>query len=370
MKKPRVALVHDYLVTFGGAERVLVALHEIWPTAPVYLLAVDKHRLGQHWSLFRNWDLRPSWWQKLPFSSQLISPFRFLLPYIWESFNLNDYDLVVSSSAWAMSKAVLTLPGSKHICYCHTPPRFLYHYPGARLKKKGLIRWYATIVNARLREYDYISSQRVDALVANSHEVAERIQKFWRRTAKVIPPPIDYPKILTRQPKKDFYLYVSRLVAYKHPFLAIKACQQLGRKLVIVGSGPLASKVKQMAANNPNIDYRGHVDDISLQRLYQQARAVIFPVESEDFGMVPLEAAAWGTPTIAYFSGGAKETILPQKTGLYFHKLTSQTLLVTLRRFEKQTWSSTSCRRWAARFRRERFKQRFAHFAEKILATG
>jgi len=364
----RVALVHDYLVTFGGAERVLLALHDIWPQAPVYVSLVSRQGLGRHWRQFRKWDLRVSWFQKVPFSRRLISPLRFLLPYIWESFDLSDYDLVVSSSSWAMSKAVITGPGTKHFCYCHTPPRFLYHYPAARpWQKYRIISMYANMINNRLRLYDYATSQRVDYFLANSHEVAGRIAKFWRRKSEVVYPPIDVPRKLPKVSKKDFYLYVSRLVSYKHPLLAIRVCKQLKKKLVVVGSGPLAKDVALAAQNSSFIDYRGHVDDRQLKKLYCQAKAVIFPSESEDLGMRPLEAAAWGTPTIGYYSGGIKETIIPGKTGMFFKRMTSSALAAAIKEFEKKAWSSRACRDWARHFRTSEFQTRLVKFIETRL---
>ena len=367
-KKWRVALVHDYLVTFGGAERVLLALHQIWPEAPVYLALVDPQGLGRHWSYFKNWDLRPSWFQHLPQAKKLISPLRFLLPLIWASFDFSAYDLVISSSAWAMAKGVITPPETKHICYCHTPPRFLYHYPGARpWQKYWPVKIYAAIVNHFLRFYDYLTSQRVDYFIANSREVAARIEKFYRRKAVVIPPPVvsQLPRI--KKTKKDFYLYVGRLVAYKHPELAILACQRLKRKLVVVGEGPLREKVEKLSQAESNIRYLGRVSDQKLWQLYQQCRAVIFPVEKEDFGIVPLEAAAFGKPTIAYFSGGAKETVLEGKTGIFFCQLTCEALMEAIEKFEKESFSPTFCQQWAKKFSQENFQKRILKFvAEKL----
>ncbi len=370
--KLKVALVHDYLVDFGGAERVLIALHEIWPQAPVYLALVNPQGLGRHWAQFRHWVLRPSWFQKLPFASRLISPFRFLLPYIWESFDLSGYDLVISSSAWAMSKAVITAPHTLHICYCHTPPRFLYHYPSARhWQKYFLIRFYANFINHRLRLYDYASSQRVDYFIANSREVARRVAKFWHRRAIVIRPPINFPSRLAGRKKQDFYLYASRLVSYKHPLLAIRACQKMKRKLVVVGKGPMVPQVADLANKSRYVQYLGHVSDKRLWELLQQARAVIFPVEKEDLGMVPLEAAAMGTPTIGYYSGGVKETIKRGKTGLFFHQLSVSSLAAAIRRFEKQKWSSRSCRLWARHFSVANFQSRLRRLVRiKLNAAG
>ncbi len=366
----RVALVHDYLVAFGGAERVLTALHEIFPEAPVYLAIADKEKMGNNWAKFKNWDIRTSWFQKIPGASKLISPFRFILPWIWESFDFSEYDLVISSSAWAMPKAIITDPGTTHICYCHTPPRFLYGYPQARYwTKYWPIKFYSALVNHFLRPYDFISSQRVDYFISNSQEVAKRIKKFYNREATVIQPPINQPKL---KPKKDqgkekFYFFASRLCSYKHPEIAIKACQQLGRRLYVSGSGPLKKKVEALCSKSEKTKYLGRVSDKKLWQLYRDCRAFLHPIESEDFGMMPLEAASVGTPTIAYHSAGAKETVKSGETGLFFHELTPASLAEAIEKFEKQNFSAEDCKDWSEQFSKEKFKQRIRDFVGKRL---
>ncbi len=334
-KKLKVALVHDYLITFGGAERVLIALHKIWPKAPVFVAICKPKMMGQSWRNFADWKIQTSWFQKIPFASKLISPLRFLLPLIWESFDFSDYDLVISSSAWAMSKGVLTKPETLHLCYCHTPPRFLYQYPEARkFTHFWLVRFYALIINHFLRIYDFISSQRVDVFVANSRQVALRIKKFYRKKALVVNPPINLPKTISNK-KGNYFLFVSRLVSYKHPQLAIKACAKLNLPLKIVGDGPLAGEVKKLAKNFQQIEYLGKVSDQKLNQLYENCRTVIFPAEDEDFGIVPLEAAGFGKPVIALYSGGTRETVIEGKTGLFFFKPTVNALVKALKKFQK-----------------------------------
>lgn len=370
MKKLKVALVHDFLVAFGGAERVLVAFHEIWPEAPVYLAVLDPKGLGRHWQVFKNWNLKTSWFQKIPWARKLISPFRFLLPLIWKSFDFSDYDLVVSSSSWAISKGISVPEKTFHLCYCHTPPRFLYAYPEARKwTKYWLVRAYGAIINHFLRFYDYQTAQKVDLFVANSEEVAQRIKKFYRRNSIVIQPPIEKFKTdLKKKKKSDFYFYSSRLYSYKHPELAIKACQKLGRKLIVAGDGALRKKVEAMAALDPKITYLGWVSDQKLWRLYRDCKALIYPLESEDFGMMPLEAASMGAPTIGYYSGGVKETILEGKTGLFFRQLTVDSLAEAIKKFEKMKFSSLACRKWAQKFSKENFKKRIKSLVDKNLS--
>jgi glycosyltransferase involved in cell wall biosynthesis len=371
MKDLKIALVHDYLVAFGGAERVLIALHEIWPDAPVYLAIKDKEKLGDNWQFFQDWDIRTSWFQKVPGASKLISPMRFILPLIWESFDFSDYDLVITSSAWAMPKAIVTKPETTHICYCHTPPRFLYGYPLSRhWMKYWPVRVYSAIINHFLRPYDYISSQRVDHFISNSHEVAGRIKKFYNRKATVIQPPINQPKTGTKEKKskEKFYFFASRLSSYKHPEIAIKACQQLGRKLYVSGSGPLQEKVEALCAQSEKTEYLGRVSDEKLWQMYRDCQAFLHPIESEDFGMMPLEAASMGTPTIAYYSAGAKETVKEGETGLFFHELTSKSLARAIKKFENQSFSKEICKQWSQQFSKDKFKRRIKEFVSKKLA--
>jgi len=366
VKKEKVAIIHDYLVTFGGGERVLIALHEIWPEADVFVSVVDPRGVGRFWQFFKSWNIKTSWFQKIPKASKLISPLRFLLPLIWESFDLSGYDLVISSSSWGMAKSVITNPETKHFCYCHTPPRFLYGYPQARKwTKYWPVRAYSSLVNHFLRIYDYTSSQRVDYFIANSKEVAGRIHKFYKRKSEIIQPPINFKESnLDKNPKKDFYLFASRLFSYKHPELAIEACLKLKKKLIIAGDGALRSEIETAAKNSKLITYLGRVSDEKLWQLYKDCKAFIYPVELEDFGMMPLEAASVGTPTIAYFSGGAKETVLPNKTGVYFRDLSVESLILAIKEFEKKHFFSADCQKWARKFSKENFKKRVKSFIE------
>jgi len=366
-RKLKVALIHDYLVAFGGGERVLIALHEIWPEAPVYLSAVDFKRLGEQRSLFKGWRFKTSWFNRIPGASRLISPLRFLLPFIWRGFDFSGYDLVITSSAWAMPR-LIDKKQALHFCYCHTPPRFLYHYPQARRwTRYWPVKAYAALVNHWLRYWDYLSAQKVDLFIANSREVAGRIKKFYRRDSVVIPPPIEIRRVKGRLKRKDFYLSAGRLVSYKHPELAIKACQQLKRRLVVVGDGPLRSEVEGLAKGDPDIIYLGPVSDQKLWRLYSQCRAFIYPVEEEDFGMMSLEAASCGTPVIGLFSGGIKETVIEGKTGIFFQEPTVKSLAQAIKRFEKMSFSPMVCRKWAENFSKETFKRKVRDLVDSRL---
>lgn len=365
----KVALVHDYLIDFGGAERVLLALCEIWPDAPVYTAITDREKMGIHWKNFSKLNIKTSWFQKVPGASKLISPLRFLLPLIWESFDFSDYDLVISSSSWAMPKGVITGPQTKHICYCHTPPRFLYHYPEARRwTKYWPVKVYSTLINHQLRQYDFATSQRVDKFIANSKNVAGRIKKFYRRDSTVIYPPINLPPMSKVSSKhKNYYLFYSRLISYKYPDLAIKSCQELGRKIIVAGSGPMLEEVKKLAQNQKNSSVLGKVTDEKLSDLLENCRAVILPLKDEDFGIVYIEAQGYGKPVIALNSGGGKEAVIDGKTGVVFEKPTVSSLKKAILKFEKneKNFDPKEIRAFAQKFSKNRFKKEILEFARK-----
>ncbi len=372
MEKLKVALVHDFLIDFGGAERVLAALQEIFPGAPIYVSLLDLDSLGPIKKRAENWEIKTSWFQKVPYGKKLISPLRFLLPLIWESFDFKDFDLVITSSSWAIPKGIITPPKTLHLCYCHAPPRWLYGYPTARpWQKYWLVRVYTKIVNGFMKKYDWTSSTRVDHFIANSKEVQGRIKRFYQRDSVVINPPVDIPLNFKRiKPKSsDPYFFVSRLASPKNHALAIKACGELKRPLLVAGDGPLRPTIEKLVARYPTVKYLGRVTDQELKELYNRCRAFIFPVEEEDFGIVPIEAAAYGKPTIALFSGGAKETVKEGETGLFFKEPSVQSLKKAILKFEKKEkeFDPQKIRAWAKGFAKERFKREIKEFVESKL---
>jgi glycosyltransferase involved in cell wall biosynthesis len=271
-----------------------------------------------------------------------------------------------------MSKSVITKPDVFHLCYCHTPPRFLYGYPQARRWGRYFpVKVYSSLVNHFLRLYDYAASQRVDQFVANSKEVAARIRKFYRRDCLVVHPPVDLPprSSLGFNKKGDFYLYIGRLVSYKHPDLAVEAFGGLKKRLLVVGRGPLGEGVAAAAKKYRSVEVLGVVSDKKLASLYRSCRAVVFPVEEEDFGIVPLEAQAFGKPVIALYSGGAKETVLPGKTGVFFKEPTVKDLQKAILSFEKKEkqFDSRFIRSWAESFSKQRFKKEIRRLAEELV---
>ena len=275
------------------------------------------------------------------------------MPLAFEQFDLREYDLVISASS-ACAKGVITRPDTVHLCYCHTPCRYiwdLYHDYTEGLRTRSLI---APIAHW-LRLWDRISSDRVDHFIANSREVAGRIRKHYRRDSEVIYPPVDVELVVPNgKPPEDFYLVVSRLVPYKRVDLAVAAATQLGRRLVVVGNGPERRRLESIAG--PSVEFRGHLPDEEVADLLARCRAFIFPGH-EDFGIAPVEAQAAGRPVVAYARGGALETVVEGVTGVFFPTQSVEALMEALHRLEGGRFDPGACRRNAERFGAERFRE-------------
>lgn len=365
----KIALVHDYLIDYGGAERVLLALHELFPKAPIYTLIADKKKIGSFWEKIKGADIKTSWFNYLPFVSKLISPARFLIPALWASFNLKDYDLIISSSNWAIAHGFGQggrVGKPVEICYCHAPPRYLYGYETTRAWRGRwygeIVDFYALIVNHFMRQYDFSRAQKVDYFIANSKNVALRIKKFYRRDAAVIYPPIDLPPI-SQSPKipiSNYFLTGGRLVSSKNFDLIIKACKRVSMALKIFGSGPEEGNLRRLAGKN--VEFVGKVGDKELAQLYKNAKAFIAAQKDEDFGMTVLEANAWGHPVIAYRGGGYLETVIPGKTGMFFNQLTVDNLVSTLRQFDTNKWDRPAIAKYAQKFSKGRFEKEMLEF--------
>lgn len=313
----RVALVYDRVNKIGGAERVLVALHQIWPEAPLYTLVY--HPRTAPWAT--NWKVIPSVVQYLPFARANHEWYFWLASRAFESFDFSSFDVVISVTS-AEAKAIITPPTTLHICYLLTPTKYLWSHTHAYrhaspLKKAG--DPFVSFFLSSSRRTDYLSAQRPDKIIAISQTVAARCQKYYRRLVDAIMyPPVDiekFAKPVSAPQEKDYYLIVSRLVPSKNLDLAIRACNQLRKPLVVIGEGKESARLKRLAG--PTIIFKGRVEEDELVSYYQHCRAVIFPQE-EDFGIVALEAQAAGKPVIAYGKGGATETVIPGKTGVFF----------------------------------------------------
>ncbi|MBP6965789.1 MAG: glycosyltransferase [Armatimonadetes bacterium] len=358
----KVAIVNDWIANMGGAERVLLAVHDIFPDAPVYCTLVKEGNLSPE---MRELDIRTSFLQKIPFSGKLYQRCLPLAPLALEQFDLTEYEVVLSMN-FSCAKGVITRPDTTHICFCHTPMRYawdMFHEYRDKEKLSSLSRVLMAPMMNYLRVWDYASAARVDYFVANSSAVARRIHKYYRRDCTIIPPPVqaDFftPNGVTRF---EYYLYVSRLVRYKRADLAVEAFNQLGLPLVVVGDGPERKRLEAAAA--PNIRFAGRVSEEALREMYRGCKALIFPQE-EDFGIVPLEAQACGRPVIAYGVGGALDTVVPGATGVFFTEQSAESLVSAVRRFRDCDFDSSRIRGHACAFDTEAFKNAFRAFVEQ-----
>ncbi len=360
-KKLKVALIHDFLREYGGAERVLEVLHEMFPDAPVYVAFLDKKSLGKHWTRFKDWKILETWFAKIPLHKKWFSPMRLLAPKAFSSLDLSEYDLVISSSNAFEAKAVV-VPNGKHFCYCHTPPRALYGYSTmSDWKKNFLIKFGGNLINHFMRVVDFKHAQNVDVFMANSEETQARIKKFYRRDSTVVYPPVSLPlssaklKKIKQESKQDYYFYIGRLGLQKHPELAVQVCSKLGLKLKLAGTGPMLGKLKEIA--EPTIDFLGAVDDVELAGLYAGAKALLYPVEDEDFGMVPVEAMMAGTPVIAHRSGGPQYFVKDEINGVLFDNLSVESLAKAIKQFETKKFETDKIMKSAQKFSRKVFER-------------
>jgi len=357
----KVALVHDYLKEYGGAERVLEALHEAFPQADVYTSVYLPSYLGPHKERFKNWKIHTSWLQYIPGKAKLISPFRILSPLAFKAFDFSQYDVIITSATGAYFPNSLNKQGAKLFSYCHTPPRYLYGYATARQwKTNPVLRVIGEIMNHFLRMVDFNASKNVDVYIANSKEVKRRIQKFYRQEATVIYPPVDLPKGITDitvKNNREYFLTGGRLARAKHVDLIVKACTELNLPLTIFGKAFAGYGEELEAIAGTSIEFVGEVSDAEKLFLMRGAKAFLFASEDEDFGITPVEAMGQGTPVIAYFSGGVKETVVEEKTGMFFRELTVKSLIETIKQFEKEKFSEVACIHRAKQFSKKHFIQ-------------
>jgi len=355
----KIAIVHDYLNQAGGAERVVGTLHTMFPGAPIFTTILDRSSL---WDVLRDADIRTSWMQKLPLLKRHFKAYLLFYPGAIERFDLREYDLVISSSS-AFGKAAITRPGALHICYCHTPMRFVWDYERYMEREQygSPVRAILVPVLRRFRTWDVKTASRPDLYVANSTVVADRIHRFYGRDSVIVPPPVAVQRFTPVTHVEDFYLIVSRLNPYKRVDLVVKAFNDLGHKLVIIGDGPDRAVLEKMA--RPNISFLGRLPDPDVADYYARCKALLFPGD-EDFGIVPLEANAAGRPVIAYKAGGALDTVQDGKTGIFFGELTPESLSAAVRRSEDTVWDSAAIRLHAEEYAEPRFRERFMRLVE------
>lgn len=364
----RIAIVHYWLVSMRGGEKVLEALLELFPEADLFTHVYAPEAVS---SIIRAHKVTTSFIQKLPFSRRCYRKYLPLMPLALEQLDLRGYDLVISSES-GPAKGVLTDADALHICYCHTPMRYLWDFYQEYLEQNGPVtRFFFRLCASRLRIWDALSAQRVDHFVANSCNVAKRIAKHYRRSSEVIYPPVNsrffVPQDGLYPLAEDYYLYVGQLTAYKHADIAVRACTETGRRLVVIGEGEEHKKLVRMAG--PTVSFTGRPDQETLRRYLQRCQALIFPGE-EDFGIVPLEAMAAGRPVIAYAGGGALETVTHGKTGVLFPEKTVASLCEALDDFERGLYSfdPVLLTREAERFSAARFKKEFREVIDACLA--
>ncbi|MBB3142868.1 glycosyltransferase [Halomonas organivorans] len=357
----RVAIVHDWLVVQGGAEKVLDALLEAFPQAEIFTL-VDFLPAGQRGRIARH-KVNTGLIQRLPMARRHYRHYLPWMPYAIEQFDLSEFDLIISSSH-CVAKGVVTHPGQRHVCYCHTPMRYAWDMKEAYLNDASFptpLEWYLRRVLKRLRQWDHFTASQVDHFIANSTNVAGRIRKYYRRDATVIHPPVDLESMSCHDgPRDDYYLAASRLVPYKRLDLIVEAFRADGkRRLKVVGDGPERKRLERLAGGARNIELLGFQPNEMLKHLMANAKGFVFAAD-EDFGILPLEAQACGTPVIAYGRGGARETVLGLEhgtaaTGVFFDEQTCVALGEALERFESKAFDSSACREQADRFSRQRF---------------
>ena len=372
MKELKVAYIHDWLIVNGGAEKVAKAILEIFPQADVYSL-IDFLDKEDRLDILQGKKSTTSFIQKLPFAKKI---YRFYLPFFplaIEQLDMRGYDIIISSS-YSVAKGVLTTPNQLHVCYCHSPVRYAwdlyFNYLEDNNIKKGIKAWYIKRTLHKLRIWDYLAAQRVDYFIANSKNVANRIKKTYRRDSEAIYPPVDTCNFeVSNKEKQEYYFTASRLVPYKKVDIIVEAFNNMPNKqLIVIGDGPELKRLRKIAKGN--ITLKGHPDLNELTNYMQTAKAFVFAAK-EDFGIVPVEAMACGTPVIAFGEGGALETV-SDKTGLFFDKQTPESIIDAISRFELNidTFESETIRKDSECFSTEKFKKQFTIAMKRFIENA
>ncbi|MEB3237871.1 MAG: glycosyltransferase [Candidatus Sericytochromatia bacterium] len=357
----KVALVHEWLTNLAGSERVVEAMGTLFPGAPVHV-AMHRGNLGARLGLA---DVRTSFLQHLPVPHQATLP---LMPLAFELFDLRAYDLVLTSTH-ACAKGVLVRPDALHVAYCHTPTRYLWDMaPEYLASLPAFLRPLAAWQLHRLRQWDVLAARRVDHWIANSREVRQRIRRWYGADAAVVPPPVDVSRFRPAPPEEvgPHLLVVSRLVPYKRVDLAVAACSRMGVPLRVIGDGPERRRLEAMAG--PGVTFMGALDDARVAHELARAEALLFP-GLEDFGIVPVEAMASGRPVVALGKGGARDSVLPGTTGVFFDEADVDALTVAIEAARRHAWQPQMLVAHAADFAPERFRQRLGNLLDGWLAA-
>ena len=363
----KVAIIHEWLVTVGGSDKVCKAILDIFPNADIYTLVAKKEiceELGIPWE-----KVHTSFIQNMPFSKSHHRTYLPLFPLAIEQFDLRGYDVIISSSH-CVAKGILKKENQLHICYCHSPIRYAWDMYNEYLEgsglQKGIKGWLVRYLLHRVRKWDLLSSFRVNYFISNSDYVGKRIKETYRRHSTTIHPNIDISHFELCEKKHDYYLASSRLVSYKKIDIVIEAFNQMpDKKLIVIGGGPDLQAYRKLAKSNINV--MGYQPFDVLKEKMQHAKAFVFAAD-EDFGMIPIEAESCGTPVIAYGHGGSLETVCEGKTGLFFKEQTVESIIDAVTRFEsmgEQPFLPSDCRKWAEGFSEERFKKEIKDFVEQ-----
>lgn len=358
----KVALVHYWLLTMRGGERVLQALAEMYPDADIYAHVIDREMAEKE---FPGHKLHETFIARLPFAKRMYQNYLPLMPMALEQIDFSGYDLVISSES-GPAKGIVVPPGVAHICYCHSPMRYAWDmYHEYRRNAGFLKRLLMPVLMHKIRMWDALSSMRVDHFIANSGFVAERIRKYYRRETDVIHPPVSSDDFYIASVVSDYYLMLGQLVPYKRADLAVEAFNQSGRKLIIVGEGEELNRLKKMAGKN--VTFLGRQSFSNIKKLYAECQALIFP-GVEDFGIVPLEAMASGRPVIALGKGGAMETVVADKTGVFFYESTIESMNQAITYYEKnaEKFVPVRIRQHAGTFSVAIFKRSMATFIKNV----
>lgn len=356
-----LAIICSWLNQYGGAERVLEVLHDLYPQAPIYTSVYDPDALPDE---YKTWDIRTSFLDRIPMArnhGKMLLP---LYPAGFERLDLRAYDLVLSLSS-AFAHGVITSPETRHVCYCLTPARFLWNYD-TYIQREGvgrLARLLLPLVTKRLRRWDRAAADRVDTFVAISRTVQQRISDYYDREAEIIYPPVRVPAVRPSADVDDYYLVVSRLVPYKRIDLAVRAFSALGLPLRIVGQGRDMAALQSMAG--PTVEFCGYLPDDEVQRMMASCRALVFPGE-EDFGLTPLEAMGLGRPVIAYAAGGALDTVIEGTTGVFFRDPTPESLAEAVSRLDTLDDDPDALVTHARQFDEDHFRARITSLVDEI----
>jgi glycosyltransferase involved in cell wall biosynthesis len=362
----RVALIHDWLNQIGGAESVLESLVRLFPGAPVFTSMYAPAVMPQE---YRSWEIRTTFMQHLPGVTTHHQAYMPVYPLAFSTLNVAGHDLLLSNKS-GFCHGVSCPPGAMHICYCLTPTRFLWQYEAYRARESisSVLSLLMKPIVGLLRRWDYAAAQRVHHFIAISSEIQERIRRFYRRESTIICPPVDVTRFRPGlEPPGDYFLAGGRLIPYKRVDLAVRACSQLGLKLVVYGNGRDRPALEKLAG--PTVTFVGRVPQDELVRLLQGARAFIFP-GLEDFGIAPVEAQSAGRPVIAFGGGGALDTVVPGRTGEFFDEQSVESLAAALAGFDPGAYNPAACRVNAERFSTERFERDLKESVWNFANTG